>query len=62
MRDAISLISKEITINNTIYRIDNFFFVPGFNDLYISLYDNINKQWKNYSYTKLLPYIIEQIR
>jgi hypothetical protein len=62
MRDAISLISKEVVIDNVTYTINNFFFMPGFNALYVSLHDNTRKQWKNYSYEKLLPYIIAQTK
>ena len=43
MRDAISLISKEVVIDNVTYTINNFFFMPGFNALYVSLHDNTRK-------------------
>lgn len=62
MRDAISLISQEVVIDNVTYTINNFFFMPGFNVLYVSLYDSTSMQWNNYSYEKLLPYIIAQVK
>jgi hypothetical protein len=61
MRDAVSLIGKSLQIKEVKYTISSVNFVPVTNKLYIGLTksDGITV---NYSYTDLLPFLIEQIK
>jgi hypothetical protein len=61
MRDAVSLIGKPLQLKEVKYTISSVNFVPGTNKLYIGLAKS-DGVMVNYSYSDLLPFLIEQIK
>jgi hypothetical protein len=61
MRDAVSLIGKSLQLKEVKYTISSVNFVPGTNKLYIGLAKS-DGVMINYSYSDLLPFLIEQIK
>ena len=61
MRDAVALEGQTISIEGVDHIIKNFYFVPGTNYLYVGLSTPQNNTI-NYTFEKLLPYLIQQIK
>ena len=61
MRDAVALEGQIIKIEGVDYIIKNFYFITGTNYLYVGLLTPQNNT-VNYSFEKLLPFLIEQIK
>ncbi len=65
MKDAVSLIGKNIRYGGTTYIIDKIYFIPqaihSRHNYYFGL-KALNNTWLNVSYTELLPYLKEQIK
>lgn len=61
MQDAVGLIGRTVQIEETKYKIVNFYFVPGTNYLYVGLIKS-DYTIVNYKYEDLLPYLTEQIK
>jgi len=62
MRDAVSLISKHVVLSDDrLYKIEDFYFVPGNDDLYVKLKCTKSQLWLNYPLSNLLPILKDQI-
>jgi hypothetical protein len=61
MRDAVALEGQILKIEGVDHVIKNFYFVPNTNYLYVGLLTPQNITI-NYTFEKLLPYLIEQIK
>ena len=61
MRDAVTLEGQILTTEGVDHIIKKFYFVPGTNRLYVGLLTPQNTNI-NYSFERLLPYLIEQIK
>jgi len=61
MRDAVALEGQILTIDGVDHVIKNFYFVPDTNYLYVGLSTPQNNTI-NYTFEKLLPYLIQQIK
>jgi hypothetical protein len=61
MRDAVALEGQILTIEGVDHVIKNFYFVPDTNYLYVGLSTPQNNTI-NYTFEKLLPYLIQQIK
>jgi hypothetical protein len=61
MRDAVALEGQILTIDGVDHVIKNFYFVPDTNYLYVGL-STPQSNTINYTFEKLLPYLIQQIK
>ena len=61
MRDAVSLLNKRVTIGEEVYKITDFYHIPGNQDIYAKLKSK-SGSYLNYEYKKLQPLIQEQIK
>jgi hypothetical protein len=61
MRDAVPLIGKHVVVGETLFRIEDFYYVPGNKETYVKLYNEKGKYWLNYELSKLREFIEDQI-
>lgn len=61
MQDAVGLIGKSLIIKEAIYKVKDFYFVPGTNLLYVGL-QTPDRGTINWRYEDLLPYLTQQIK
>ncbi len=62
MRDAVSLVGKHVVINDTLFKIEDFYYVPGNQETFVKLYNDKGKYWLNYELSKLREFIEDQIK
>lgn len=61
MRDAVPLIGKHVVLDDVLYRIEDFYFIPGNQEIYVKLKNIKGHVWLNYELSKLKPHLQEQI-
>ena len=61
MRDAVALIGKHVVIGDTLYKIEDFYYIPGNQEIYVKLKNVKGHIWLNYELSKLILIIKEQI-
>jgi hypothetical protein len=61
MRDGINLLKKSIIVDETVYKIVDFCYIPDSSAFYVKL-KNSQGMYVNYEYKKLQPIIQKQLK
>lgn len=61
MRDAVALIGKHIVLEDALYVIEDFYYIPANPEIYVKLKNVKAHVWLNYELSKLKPHLQEQI-